>query len=283
MRKKVCFEPTRVLDPVKPAYNQSRLNGQLILTASAFNRLWISMPAVLVTTRYILYQLHMLNHNLQEEKEERLSVYTELLSLLTYTHAYTHTHTHKQPFNGLWSGTTRVGRYQEKHSPTHTHPDHRTSFIIFLHLQRSVASSLFILRAFIIQCSSKEITYQRRIPNNFLQSPFARQRETFTSKTNAAYDLIQHLRHHIDLPVYYGVYHSHNKAPANNRLCPSVCNLLPLYTRSSAIRPSMIHQLIPWPLLHNCKPVKKSFEQIWITLKFQNPVTSLPSYGLFTG
>ena len=58
-----------------------------------------------------------------------------------------HTHTHTQPFNGLWSGTTRVGRYQKKHSPTHTHPDHRTSFIIFLHLQRSMASTLFILRA----------------------------------------------------------------------------------------------------------------------------------------
>jgi len=56
-------------------------------------------------------------------------------------------HTHTQPFNGLLSGTTRVGRYQKKHSPAHTHPDHRTSFIIFLHLQRSMASSLFILRA----------------------------------------------------------------------------------------------------------------------------------------
>ena len=51
----------------------------------------------------------------------------------------THTHTHTQPF-GLWSGTTRVGtRYQKKHSPTHTHPDHRASFIVFLHLQRSMA------------------------------------------------------------------------------------------------------------------------------------------------
>jgi len=46
-------------------------------------------------------------------------------------------HTHTQLFNGLWSGTTR---YQKKHSPTHTHPDHWTSFIIFLHLQRSMAS-----------------------------------------------------------------------------------------------------------------------------------------------
>jgi len=57
------------------------------------------------------------------------------------------THTHTQPFNGLWSGTTRVGRYQKKHSPTNIHPelsDHRTSFIIFLHLQWSMASSSFI-------------------------------------------------------------------------------------------------------------------------------------------
>ena len=65
----------------------------------------------------------------------------------THAHAHTHTHTHTQPFNGLWSRTTRVGRYQKKHSPTHTHPDHRTSFIILLYLQRSMASSLFILRA----------------------------------------------------------------------------------------------------------------------------------------
>ena len=55
--------------------------------------------------------------------------------------------THTQPFNGLWSGTTRVGRYQKKKKPTHTHPDHWTSFINFLHLLRSMASSLFSLRA----------------------------------------------------------------------------------------------------------------------------------------
>ena len=64
---------------------------------------------------------------------------------MVYLHKITHTHT--QPFNGLLSGTTRVDRYQKKHSPTHTHPDHRTSFIIFLHLQRSMASPLFSLRA----------------------------------------------------------------------------------------------------------------------------------------
>jgi len=53
----------------------------------------------------------------------------------------------QQPFNGRLSGTTRVGRYQKKHSPAHTHPGQHTSFITFLHLQRSMASSLFSLRA----------------------------------------------------------------------------------------------------------------------------------------
>ena len=53
----------------------------------------------------------------------------------------------QQPFNGRLSGTTRVGRYQKKRSPSHTHPGQRTSFITFLHLQRSTASSLFSLRA----------------------------------------------------------------------------------------------------------------------------------------
>jgi len=52
------------------------------------------------------------------------------------------THTNTRPFNGLFSRTTLVSRYQKKHSPTHTRPDHQTSFINFLHLLRSIASSL---------------------------------------------------------------------------------------------------------------------------------------------
>ena len=47
------------------------------------------------------------------------------------------THTHNL------SGTTQMGWYQEKHSLTHTHPDHQTSLINFLHLLWSIASSLF--------------------------------------------------------------------------------------------------------------------------------------------
>ena len=37
-----------LLNPIKPAYNQSQPDGRLKLTASTFNRLWISMLAVLL-------------------------------------------------------------------------------------------------------------------------------------------------------------------------------------------------------------------------------------------
>jgi len=38
----------------------------------------------------------------------------------------TQTHTHTNHFTALWilSGTTRVSRYQKKHSPTHTYHGH---------------------------------------------------------------------------------------------------------------------------------------------------------------
>ena len=52
----------------------------------------------------------------------------------------------QRPFYGPLSGTTRVSRYQKKHTPTH-HPDHHPIFISFLHLPQSIASSLFKLRA----------------------------------------------------------------------------------------------------------------------------------------
>ena len=54
---------------------------------------------------------------------------------------------HAQPFKGPFVGTIWVGWYQKKHSPSHTHPDHQTSFINFFHLLRSIASSLFNIRA----------------------------------------------------------------------------------------------------------------------------------------
>jgi len=53
----------------------------------------------------------------------------------------------QQLFHGHLSGATRVSRYEKKHSPTHTYPDHQPSFISFFHLLWSIASSLFNSRA----------------------------------------------------------------------------------------------------------------------------------------
>ena len=46
-----------------------------------------------------------------------------------------------------------MSRYQKKHSPTH-HPDHHPIFISFFHLPRSIASSLFKLRAWQSFCTT---------------------------------------------------------------------------------------------------------------------------------
>ena len=72
-----------------------------------------------------------------------LNLYT-LLVVQQYT-AYPVTRS--QPFYCLLSRTTWVGQHQKKHSPTHSLPDHQTSFINFLHLLRSTTSSLSNLHA----------------------------------------------------------------------------------------------------------------------------------------
>jgi len=53
-------------------------------------------------------------------------------------------HTHNL-LTGLWilSGTMRVSGYQKKHSPIYTYHGHQFSLFCFIHLRRSMASSLF--------------------------------------------------------------------------------------------------------------------------------------------
>jgi len=64
----------------------------------------------------------------------------------------------QQPFYDPLSVTTRVSRYQKKHSPTH-HPDHHPIFISFFHLPRSIASSLFkLLRFARTHCGSLQLS-----------------------------------------------------------------------------------------------------------------------------
>jgi len=67
------------------------------------------------------------NHN----KKPQLS----LTNLCDISVKCIHTHIHNQ-FTALWilSGTTRVSRYQKKHSPMNIYHGHQLSLICFLHL-----------------------------------------------------------------------------------------------------------------------------------------------------
>jgi len=59
----------------------------------------------------------------------------------------------QQPFYSPLFRTTRVSRYQKKHSPTH-HPDHHAIFINFFCLPQSITSSLFKLCAWQSFCTT---------------------------------------------------------------------------------------------------------------------------------
>jgi len=112
-----CFEPVRLLDPVKPAHNQSRPDGRLRLTASAFNRPWISILAVLVTVLAVsqnsLHPLsassiaayHLLNFLVQGKITEADAPTIRLDATRSGLVRDTHTHTHTlQPFFRDYTG-----------------------------------------------------------------------------------------------------------------------------------------------------------------------------------
>jgi len=53
----------------------------------------------------------------------------------------------KKTINATPATDNRVSRFKKKHSPTHTNPDHQSSFISFIHLLWFIVSSLFNLHA----------------------------------------------------------------------------------------------------------------------------------------
>jgi len=94
----------------------------------------------------LLHTLHTSVHLIWQKEPHKTHLWLSAFELLVCHSLMEGTHTQQQPFYGPLSGTTRVSRYQKKHSPTH-HPDHHPVFISFFHLPRSIASSLFKLRA----------------------------------------------------------------------------------------------------------------------------------------
>jgi len=84
----------------------------------------------------IAHQLLSFTHTISKS----VDIYCNIPQCITHT--YTHTHNCFTTLSIL-SGTTRVSQYQKKHSFTHTYHGHQSSLICFLHLLRSLASSLF--------------------------------------------------------------------------------------------------------------------------------------------
>jgi len=83
-------------------------------------------------------------------KTDRRTLFTRTcVHSLLLPHFTTTTTTVLRPFVWDYPGEP----VPEETSPTHTYPDHRPSFISFLHLLRSIASSLFNLRAWQSFCT----------------------------------------------------------------------------------------------------------------------------------
>jgi len=87
------------------------------------------------------------------EKWAKSSSATVSISLLSPVHIVQQQQ-QQQPFYGPLCRTTRVSQYRKKHSPTHTYHSHQLSYICFLHLLRSIASSLFNLCAWQSFCTT---------------------------------------------------------------------------------------------------------------------------------
>ena len=83
---------------------------------------------------------------------------------------YNNNNNNNNHLTAVCPGQPRVGRYQKKHSPAHTHPGQRTSFITFLHLQRSTASSFFNLRLYYSLLELNEYSSTKTLLEYFLES-----------------------------------------------------------------------------------------------------------------
>ena len=103
--------------------------------------------------------------------------------------------------------TSRVSQYQKKHSPTLTYPDHQPSFISFLHLFRSIASSLFTLCAW-------------QFLHNFSAGPLS------TSRSETLHFILHTFLHPIIVFFFCNT-------------CPYLCNLFCCSTEIMSSNPSL--------------------------------------------
>ena len=116
-----------------------------------------------------------------------------------------------------------AGRYQKKQSSAHTHPDYQTSFINFLHLLWSIASSLFSLRAW--QSFSTDL----EIYTNNTVYPFLCYEYPYTIRFSLVFLLVlDHLLHTrcISSPSHYLLFVAHaHTVTACSAVIPMLCHL----------------------------------------------------------
>ena len=108
---------------------------------------WIQSCYFLYLFFHILMSLSLTDHQLQRYFYRPCLSWFPVLIHWRQHYFVNNEHTRTQPFYRPLSGTTWVIRYQKKHSPTYTFFAHQPSFINFLHLPRTIASSLLSLHA----------------------------------------------------------------------------------------------------------------------------------------
>jgi len=121
---------------------KERIRKDFLWRSVEYSGSWCEWPQVLKLALFLAggsrwFKACVGAHNLQNRS------WSDLFIVLLQSYD-TDTHTHSRLPAFVWDNP---GRPVPEETPIHTHPDHRTSFIIFLHLQWSMASCLFILCA----------------------------------------------------------------------------------------------------------------------------------------
>ena len=141
------FSMTHGFDLLFPVKNYEYYTSSLWVVAEGFRQVrvfkWKSYKCetdILQTLKLIWHsnknlliacvQCHKKAHQLELQFSINfmLETHTQKAAATSWLNVHTH------PLSGVLSRTIPVGRYQKKHSPTHSHPDHQTSFINFLPL-----------------------------------------------------------------------------------------------------------------------------------------------------
>jgi len=118
----------------------------LVDRCSAYTGVWLLMvwwtgAVPMLGSLHVVTQSDSLTQYEKTRKEQQLTsasqqvIYPTCLpvSSLCPSSVLLLTHTHTQPFNSPLSGTTRIGRYKKKHSPTHTHPGYQNPLSTFIY------------------------------------------------------------------------------------------------------------------------------------------------------